>query len=114
MKQSLSLNRFPVFAPQLSGRVIEPARCRLRAGAHDISRWIRSASSAHRPAGGCGRRGTCHHARTRDGAAALPIRSGGHSGAGYSTVDGGIVLDVRDMKTLDIDPMAALRGPRLA
>jgi FAD/FMN-containing dehydrogenase len=34
----------------------------------------------------------------------LAVRSGGHSGAGYSTVDGGIVLDVRDMKTLDIDP----------
>ena len=40
----------------------------------------------------------------RGNGAPLAVRSGGHSGAGYSTVDGGIVLDVRDMKTLDIDP----------
>lgn len=33
----------------------------------------------------------------------LAIRSGGHSGAGHSATDGGIVLDLRDMKALDID-----------
>jgi FAD/FMN-containing dehydrogenase len=33
----------------------------------------------------------------------LAVRSGGHSGAGYGTVDDGIVLDLHDMRALDID-----------
>jgi FAD/FMN-containing dehydrogenase len=33
----------------------------------------------------------------------LAIRGGGHSSAGHSTVNGGIVLDVREMTSLDID-----------
>ena len=39
----------------------------------------------------------------RDNGLALAVRSGGHSGAGHSTVDDGIVLDLRDMAGIDID-----------
>ncbi|MGH2462206.1 MAG: FAD-binding oxidoreductase [Candidatus Limnocylindria bacterium] len=43
-------------------------------------------------------------ALAREAGQELAIRSGGHSAAGHSTTDGGIVLDLRGMKALDISP----------
>lgn len=40
----------------------------------------------------------------RESGRELAVRSGGHDGAGHSTTEGGIVLDVRDLKELKIDP----------
>lgn len=39
----------------------------------------------------------------RDTGLPLAVRSGGHSAAGHSVVDDGIVLDLHDMKALEID-----------
>jgi FAD/FMN-containing dehydrogenase len=42
-------------------------------------------------------------AAARETGLELAVRSGGHSAAAHSTADGGIVLDVRDLRALDID-----------
>ena len=39
----------------------------------------------------------------RDTGVELAVRSGGHSGAAHGTTDGGIVIDVRDLRDLEID-----------
>jgi FAD/FMN-containing dehydrogenase len=40
----------------------------------------------------------------RDTGLELAVRSGGHSIAGHSVTDGGVVLDLSDMRALEIDP----------
>jgi len=42
----------------------------------------------------------------RDAELELAVRSGGHSSVGHGVTEGGIVLDVRNLKGLDIDPAA--------
>ena len=44
-------------------------------------------------------------AHARETGRELAVRSGGHSVAGHSTTEGGIVSDLSDMKMLEIDPV---------
>ena len=46
---------------------------------------------------------SCVIALARESGLELAIRSGGHSVAGHSTIDGGIVLDLTEMKNLELD-----------
>ena len=42
----------------------------------------------------------------RETGAELAVRSGGHSSKGDSTTEGGVVLDLHDLRSMDIDPEA--------
>jgi hypothetical protein len=43
-------------------------------------------------------------ALARETGAELAIRSGGHSGAGYGTTEGGVVIDLRNLDAIEVDP----------
>lgn len=86
----------------LDGRLILPGDAD-----YDTARTIVANSADKRP-------GVIVRARTagdvqrtvdvaRDRGIELAIRSGGHSSAGHSTTDGGIVIDLRDMNEVTID-----------
>ena len=56
-------------------------------------------------------------AHAREQGLEVAVRGGGHSTAGYSSCDDGIVIDVGPMKDVEIDPAARhrplRRGPQL-
>ena len=50
----------------------------------------------------------------RDTGLELAVRSGGHSMAGHGVTEGGVVLDLSDMRRLEIDPVRRTAWPRPA
>src|SRR5215218_2818250 len=45
-------------------------------------------------------------AAARETGAELAVRSGGHSGAGYGSTQGGLMLDLRNLRHIEVDPVA--------
>jgi FAD/FMN-containing dehydrogenase len=103
--------RFPLedqiemLATALRGRVILP-----RHADYDATRMVALANFDRRPAA------LVRVANATDVAAvlnfaqatelAVAVRSGGHSTMGFGGCDGGLVIDLRDLNTIDIDPVA--------
>jgi FAD/FMN-containing dehydrogenase len=91
------------FAASLTGTVIRPD-----APEFDETREVQNATIDRRPAFIVNAADAADVARTVTLAAEtgleLAIRAGGHSLAGFSATEGGILLDLRSMKGLHIDP----------
>ncbi len=89
----------------LNGRVITPAE-----DGYDEARTVFYGGIERRPAVIVRPADASHVARVvslaRETGLELAVRSGGHSLAGHSLSEGGIVLDLRDMRALQIDPEA--------
>lgn len=87
---------------QINGRVIEPGDAD-----YDEARQVFIGGVDRRPAHIVRRADAGDIARAidfaRDCGLELAVRSGGHSGAGHSATDGGMVIDLRDMRALEID-----------
>ena len=86
----------------LTGRVIEP-----HDPGYDEARVVFPGGIDRRPAVIARPIDTSDVARViafaRESGLPLAVRSGGHSGAGHGTTDGGLVLDLRDIRTLEVD-----------
>jgi FAD/FMN-containing dehydrogenase len=87
---------------EVTGRVIEPGD-----PGYDDARTVMYATPEARPAVIVKVANASDVARVvtlaRDCGLELAIRSGGHSAAGHGTTDGGIVLDLSEMKAIEID-----------
>jgi FAD/FMN-containing dehydrogenase len=92
----------PKLEADLDGRVIGPDD-----PSYDEARMIFSGAFDRRPAAIARVAGAADVASVialaRETGLELAVRSGGHSGAGHSTSEGGIVLDLSDMTGLEID-----------
>jgi FAD/FMN-containing dehydrogenase len=89
-------------ADQLKGRVIEPGHAD-----YEVARTVFYGDVDRRPAAivKVANADDVAHviAQARETGLELAVRSGGHSGAGHGATEGGIVIDLSEMKALDID-----------
>jgi FAD/FMN-containing dehydrogenase len=88
---------------EIDGRVLEPAE-----KGYDEARSITYGGIDLHPAAIVQVAGIEDIRRTlavaRETGAELAVRSGGHSGAGYGSTEGGLVIDLRGLRSIEIDP----------
>jgi FAD/FMN-containing dehydrogenase len=105
MTMSASRISIPLLRAQARGRVVTP-----QDADYDELRTVVYGGHDERPAAIVRVRDDKDVARTvcvaRDEGAELAVRSGGHSVLGHSTTEGGIVIDLRAMKGLEVDEPA--------
>jgi FAD/FMN-containing dehydrogenase len=93
----------PQLADELKGRVIEPGH-----PDYDEARTVFYGDVDRRPSAIVKVANAQDIARViahaREAGLEFAVRSGGHSVAGHGVTEGGIVIDLTDMKKLDIDP----------
>jgi FAD/FMN-containing dehydrogenase len=91
----------------IRGRIIDPADAE-----YDLARQIQSTAVDRRPAMIVRPADALDVARSvryaRDADLPIAVRSGGHSLAGHSVADGALVIDLRSLKGLHIDPARRL------
>ncbi len=99
-RETLSISQI---RPAFKGRVIAPGDAE-----YDRARTVFAGGIDRRPAVIIRVADAADVARVvslaRETGLELAVRSGGHSGAGHSVSDGGIVLDLSDMRAMQIDP----------
>jgi FAD/FMN-containing dehydrogenase len=95
--------RIEQLSPHFNGRVIRPGDA-----TYDQARTVFYGGYDHRPVAIVRVKDATEVARgisiAHETGLDLAVRSGGHSNAGYGVSDGGIVLDLGQMKELNIDP----------
>ncbi len=105
MQSTTTTISIPELRAAVSGRVITPDD-----SDYDSTRAVKSGVVDRRPGAIVRVANADDVARVvtfaRDAGVELAVRSGGHSAAGHCTTDGGIVIDLRDMKNLEIDAAA--------
>lgn len=103
--------RFPIedqiemLASALKGRVITPNGADYDAVRHGVNgKYDRRPAAVIRPANASDVAAVINFAQATD--LEIAVRSGGHSTAGHSGTNGGLLIDLRDLRTMDIDAAA--------